>query len=73
MSVVLWNVVVGGLQMTLREAAGPNYTLVFRALHDPVQISITHLGCDRRYALHIFARKVECHRAMVGESTEISV
>ena len=68
MSANLWTVIVGGLKMSLREAAGPRYTLVFQATHDPVQISITSLGEDRSHALHIFARKVQCHRMIVGDN-----
>lgn len=67
MSVVLWKEVIGGLEMVLREARGPNYTMVFRSIHDPVQISITHLGCDRHNAMHIFASKLRCHRTLIKD------
>lgn len=69
MSVNLWTVVVGGLKMSLRESRG-GYTLVFSIVSDPTQVCLTHLGSDRANALHIFARKVECHRMMTGEARE---
>jgi hypothetical protein len=69
MSAAIWTVVVGGLRMQLRESRG-GYTLVFSIVSDPTQVCLTHLGCDRANALHIFARKVECHRTMIGETRE---
>ena len=67
MSVILWKITVGGLEMSLREARGPNYTMVYRLVTDPIQVALTYLGCDRSHAVHIFARKVECHRMLVGD------
>lgn len=69
-SAVLWDVIVGGLRMQLRESRGPNYTSVFWVAQEPDRISITHLGCDQRLALHTFGRKVECHRMLADTPIE---
>lgn len=65
-SVSLWKVVVGGLKMQLRESRG-GYTIVFEVVGKPQEVSLTHLGTNREHALHIFARKVSCHRGLVGQ------
>ena len=66
MSVVLCRVTVGALRMELWESLGPRYTLVFRIMAEPNNVSITYLGSDRHEAAHIFVRKVECHRILAG-------
>lgn len=65
MSVSLWKVYVGGLWMELREHRG-GYTSVFGIIGRPEEVAIVHLGKDREHAHNIFARKVECHRTLVG-------
>jgi hypothetical protein len=69
MSYVMYEVIVGALHMELRESPschGKRYTLVFSIMSQPKEISITYLGNNRAAATHIFARKVELHRTVVG-------
>ena len=66
MSAVLCRVIVGALRMELWESPGPRYKLVFRIVAEPDAVSITYLGSNYHDAAHIFVRKVECHRILVG-------
>ena len=73
MSWVMWEVEMGGLNMQLWESPschGKRYTLVFSIVSKPKEVRITYLGNNRDLASHIFARKVECHRALSEWSEE---
>lgn len=70
MSAVIWRETIGNFRMALREARGPNYTLVCELTHDPVQVAIVPLGPDRSQALHTFARKVRRHQQLLSEDVE---
>jgi hypothetical protein len=65
MKAVLWSITVGALRMQLWERPG-GYYVVLNLLGHPEEVSIVYLGSDRHRAIEIFARKVECHRTMVG-------
>ena len=66
MSAILRKAIVAGLRLELWESRGPRYTLVFRIVAEPDAVSITYLGSNYHDAAHIFVRKVECHRILVG-------
>jgi hypothetical protein len=65
MTYVLAKERIGGLEMTLRESAASNYSLIYQAVCDPVNVGVTHLGTNRNAAMNIFIRKVDMHRSLV--------